>query len=259
MKIDSIGLKKKVSLGFVVLGLILFFSSLIAVFEFSRMSNHVTDLISDNIKSINTARELLTISEDYNFKLMAGVGSEAVLDISLINDDNFISYFKDLKKTFTTDEEKLYADSVIFAYTAYMQVARETETIWLRNYSNRREWFFGSLQPVYKKLRNYIQKLTYVSQDALAENSQSLQESFYRSIMPCIAAVCVGIVIVLLFNYFLNHYLINPILRISNGIQKYKQFNKSYDVKVEKGDEISDLNDSVKELIEDNQSYKKRL
>ncbi|MDD2594665.1 MAG: MCP four helix bundle domain-containing protein [Bacteroidales bacterium] len=258
--ISQLGIKRKVFLGFIVIGIVLFFSSLISIFEFSRMNNYVSELITDNIKSINTARELLTVTENYNLKLMYGVGGEEGHDdISVIRDDKFVSYFSDLKETFLTPAERSAADSVIYAYTAYMQTVAEAENIWLNGYDVRKEWFFGRLQPTYSKLKSYIQKLTIESQEALVQNSQTLQDSFYRSIMPGVVSVILGLILVLLFNYFLNYYLINPILKITKGIKGYRQFNKSYEVKLENDDELEELNNYVKDIVDLNQSYKKRL
>lgn len=260
LKVSKVGIKRKVFLGCVVLALVLFFSSLISIFEFSRMNNYVSNLITDNIKSINTARELLTATEDYNQKLMYGVGgSESVGDVSVIKDNNFISSFNDLRKTFITVEERACADSVIYAYTAYMQIVREAEDVWLNDDDVRKDWYFNRLQPVYWRLRDYIRELTKVSQDALIANSQSLHTGFYRSIMPALVSVILGIILVLLFNYFMNYYLINPILKITKGIKDYRQFDKSYDVDLDTDDELADLNHSVKDVVDLNQSLKRRL
>ncbi|MDD2294196.1 MAG: methyl-accepting chemotaxis protein, partial [Bacteroidales bacterium] len=146
-----------------------------------------------------------------------------------------------------------------YAYTAYMQIVREAEDVWLNDDDVRKDWYFNRLQPVYWRLRDYIRELTKVSQDALIANSQSLQTGFYRSIMPALVSVILGIILVLLFNYFMNYYLINPILKITKGIKDYRQFDKSYDVDLDTDDELADLNHSVKDVVDLNQSLKRRL
>ena len=114
------------------------------------------------------------------------------------------------------------------------------------------------MQPVYAKLKAYIEKLTNDSQDALIHNSQSLQDNFYRSLMPGLISALLGFLMVLLFNYYLNHYLINPILKITRGIKGYLSFNKKYEVKIESNDELAELNDSVNDIIDINKSAKKQ-
>ena len=65
----------------------------------------------------------------------------------------------------------------------------------------------------------------------------------------------VGLLVVLLFNYFLNFYLINPLIKIGKGISSYRSYRKSYNVEIEnKHDELAELNANVRDLIEDHKS-----
>ena len=69
----------------------------------------------------------------------------------------------------------------------------------------------------------------------------------------------IGIVLVFLFNYFINFYFISPLIAITRGIEKYIQFKKSYNVVIESDDELDLLNESVKELIDSNKNLSKHL
>ena len=69
------GLRKKISLGFVVIGTILLLSSVIAIYELIVMRKTVSALITDNISSINTSRMLLEVTDEYNFSLLKGMGA----------------------------------------------------------------------------------------------------------------------------------------------------------------------------------------
>lgn len=255
-----IGIKRKVFLGSIVLAMVLLISSSISMFEYTRMNDHVAELISDNTNSIEVSRELLAKAEEYNLRLMhlvlGEVGEES---IEVINDDAFISFFSGIKESFVTEQDKANVDSVMYAFAAYMHVVREASDIWLTNRDDLlKEWYFNRLQPVYAKLKAYIEKLTNDSQDALIHNSQSLQDNFYRSLMPGLISALLGFLMVLLFNYYLNHYLINPILKITRGIKGYLSFNKKYEVKIESNDELAELNDSVNDIIDINKSAKKQ-
>lgn len=253
------GIRKKISLGFVVIGTILLLSSLIAIYELISMRRSVSNLITDNIASINTSRLLLEVTDEYNFGLLRGMGKDSSATIpDLVHDVRFSNYLTQVKGKFTTEQEREVADSVLYAYTAYIHIMNDAPYVWRGDYQERRNWYFNKLYPVYMKLRNYIQMLTEVSQEALAENSQNLSDSFYRSIMPGVVAVGIGIVLVFLFNYFINYYFIKPILSISKGISSYLQYKKSYHVVVDNDDELSDLNTNVKELIDANKTFAKQ-
>ncbi|MBQ0123421.1 MAG: MCP four helix bundle domain-containing protein [Bacteroidales bacterium] len=259
----EIGIKRKVFYGCIVLGVVLFFSGVISIFEYSTMNDYVSELIGDNIKSINTARELLSVSEQYNVKLMRDLvldNEQDTIDQNMVFENaEVIESFEEVSRDFITKAERQAADSVIFAYAAYMQVAREAEQIYQKTYAEREDWYFNRLQPVYLKFRGYMMKLTATCQDALVKNSQSLQEGFYRSIMPPFVSMIIGIVMVILLNYYLNYFVINPILKINRGIKVTKKLGSSYSVDVDSDDEIKELNENVKDIVDLNQSYRKKL
>ena len=265
-------IKRKVGAGFTVIAFILFFSSIVSLFEFTRMNRVLTQQIGENVNSVNIGRDLIVLTEDYNLGVLNAIseyeGGEDALaagDPHPAQNAKFVQEFsqtmEQMRQSFTsrtTFNEKNYADSVLLAYTAYMQVLREGREIVNEEPAVRQEWYFSRLQPYYVKLRNYIQSLTNASQEALIENSKKVDATFYRSITPAIASVVVGLLLVMLFNYFINFYLINPLIRITKGIQGYRSYRKSYNVEVDgNGDELDQLNNNVRDLIEDHKSVVK--
>ena len=251
-------IKRKISLGFVVIGTILLVSSAISIYEFIRMRNTVSSLINDNIAAINTSRLLLEVSDEYNFSLLQRLGDEGgSITIKHEDDTRFSDYLSKVRDNFTTRQEREYADSVLYAYTAYIIIMNDAPSVWHGDYNGRRNWYFNKLHPVYMKLRGYLQSLTLTSQEALAGNSKIMSESFYRSIMPGVVAVIVGIVLVFLFNYFINFYFVNPFLRMSEGVSDYISRRKSYNLVLDSDDELKDFNENLRELIETNKRLQK--
>jgi len=252
-------IKKKISLGFVVIGTILLVSSAISIYEFVRMRNTVSNLINDNISAINTTSLLMEVTDEYNFNLLQALGDESTLLIPRDKDDNrFSNYLAEVRENFTTAKERQYADSVLFAYTTYIIVMNDAPKVWQGDYAGRRYWYFNKLHPVYKKLRGFLHQLTLTSQEALAENSLTMTDSFYRSIMPGVVAVMVGLVLVLLFNYFINFYFVTPLQKISAAISDYIIRKKTYNLMIDTDDELQVLNDNVKELVETNKKLSKQ-
>lgn len=65
--------------------------------------------------------------------------------------------------------------------------------------------------------------------------------------------------LVLLFNYFINFYLISPVIMMTKGISSYREFRKNYNVTVENDDELQDLNSSIKDIVDENRKLRKML
>lgn len=262
LSFKKLGIKRKVLLGCITLAVILLFSGLISIFEFSRMNRYVSGVIADNIGSINTARELLSVSEQYNISLMNGLVLENDAELEkfpVAPQEDLVASFEDLSKRFVTPGERAAADSVLYAYAAYMQVVAEAQDMWQNGYAERQHWFFNRLQPVYLKFRGYMMQLTSICQDALIESSQDVREGTYRSLMPGLVSVLVGLVLMLLLNYYLNYYLINPLLKITGGIKGYRYHGRGYDVKLDNDDELAELNEAVGDIVEQNQIFKREL
>lgn len=251
------GIRKKISLGFVVIGSILFLSSVIAVFEFSRMQRSVTGLMTANINSINTSRMLMELTDEYNFILISRVIIDSsITSAEILYDDRFDSYIATIKGNFSSKNEIAIADSLALSYSKYLSVISGSRGIMSAGIEQRKEWYENELKPVFSDLRKYKKELGLITQTALAQNSNELHEGYYRSIMPGIIAVGAGIVLVLLFNYFINIYFISPILLISKGIKNYRDFRKSYSVQLDNQDEIEEINIEVRNIIEENKKLK---
>ena len=134
-------LKRKVRTGFVVVGAILFFSGVIAIFEFIRIARAPSGVINDSILSIDAEHSLMQSSEEYNMKLLSMLESDTPPeDYGAAMKETFAATLEALPDNFTTAQETTYADSVRLAYAAYMQVVMEAPQVWDRGLTSRYEW-----------------------------------------------------------------------------------------------------------------------
>ena len=253
------GMRGRIILGFVLLVLILSLSSIIAVFEYRRMSNYVSGMIAENIKCINTAHKLLSSCDNYNMTLLTAISDDSVETLPAFDQNQFSEDYDYLRQAVTGRSAMMMVDSVRYAYSAYLLVAGEMEQVWLADFSdsNTRDWYFNRLQPIYYRLKDYIDRLSDYSYNALQTNSVALQESFYRSIMPGMIAVMVGILISFLFMYFIISRYVTPVRKMLSNIHDYERFDKTYSYTFDGGDELSALNDDIKDIIEQNISLKR--
>lgn len=286
--------KRKVLSGSIVLALILFSSSLVSLFEYARMNRVLTQQINENINSVNIARDMIMLTEDFNMSVLDSMGepdvdtadaaaaeaaeaeaeaeseagAETAADAgqraefsSIVFAREFDKAMEGMRSSFnqsTTQAEKAFADSVSLAYNAYMQVIGESDDLKEAGYAQRHDWYHHRLQPYYLKLRDHIRNLTHASQQALVNNSDRVDESYYRSLIPAVASVVVGLLVVMLFYYYLNYYVVSPLVRINKGIQGYRNFRKKYTVEVDNnGDELDQINSGIREIIEDQELSRK--
>jgi len=261
---DVIGERKltmraKLTLSLCAIAVTLLVSSVISIMEYSRMSSYVSDLIADNIKSINAAQKLSEVSSTYNLDLLTVIGDESITDLPDFHQDEFMDHCDSLKQSLISARMQPLTDSVVYAYSAYMLTSKELKDVLKSDFIDTRTWYFERLQPKFARLNSYIDVLNNEIYTDLKKNSETFQRGFYRSIIPGAVAVGVGLLLVLMLLFFILTYYVNPIYRMLEGLDNYKSFNRKYSYTFDGDDQLSQLNDGITELANENQQLRKRI
>ena len=252
-------IKRKLFFSLGSIAAILLVSSVISIMEYRRMSDYVSDLIASNIKSINLSQRLADITQEYDQQMLAAV---VMNDLYLVPDFD-LQYFQaqadSLKSSITFANTLPMVDSVSVSFDNFMKTSLKFDEIFLADTVNTGEWFFGSLQPCYQKFRVDIDNLNEAIHEELKNNSAEFNEGFYRSIMPGVVSVGAGLILVMLLAYFLMSYYVNPIYKISAGVDNYRQLGRRHGYVFDGDDQLANINNGVAELIEENLELKKRI
>ena len=252
-------MRMKLTLSLSAIAVTLLVSSVISILEYYKMSNYVSDLIADNIRSVNVAQKLSEVTNKYNLDLLTVIGDDAVRTLPDFHQKEFMAHCDSLRNSLTSDKMVPLTDSVVYAYSAYMLTSLELNDVLLSDFIDTRSWYFDRLQPKFKRLNRYIDVLNEAIYDDLKKNSLTFQRGFYRSIIPGAVAVGVGLLLVLMLLFFLLVYYVNPIYRMLAGLKNYRAFNKKYSYTFEGDDQLAELNDGITELAGENQMLRKRV
>lgn len=238
---------------------ILLLSGVISIVEYRRMSSYVSELIAADIKSINLSQRLADITEEYNHQMLSVV---VMNDISIMPDFN-LQYFNaqadSLKSSFTSKTALPMVDTVATSFNAFMNTSLKFDEVFLADSVDTGEWFFGTLQPCYNKFRNDMGVLNDMIHQELRDNSSDFDAGFYRGIIPGAVSVSAGLLLIILLFYFIMVYYVNPIYKISEGIDNYRISSRRYMFEFEGDDQLANINSGVSELVEENIELKKRL
>lgn len=252
-------MRKKLFFSMGSLAMILLLSGIISIVEYRRMSSYVSDLIASNIKSINLSQKLADITEEYNHQMLAVVVQN---DISIMPDFD-LKYFNaqadSLKNSFTKVTALPMVDTVATSFNDFMATSLKFDEVFLADSVDTGEWFFGTLQPCYNDFRYDMSVLNDMIHDELMTNSSEFDEGFYRSIMPGIVSVGAGILLVILLLYFTMAYYVNPIYRISDGIDNYRHSSRRHVYTFDGDDQLANINTGMAELIDENIELRRRV
>lgn len=241
------------------LAAILLLSGIISIMEYRRMSDYVSELIASNIESINLSQRLADMTQEYDVQMLSAV---LMNDITLIPDFDiqlFQTQADSLKSAVTSVTSLPIVDTVANSFDLFMKTSLKFDEIFLADSVNTGEWFFGTLQPCYNKFRTDVDVLNSAIHDELLSNSADFDAGFYRSIIPGVVSVGAGILLVMLLMYFIMVYYVNPIYKMSAGVDNYRAIGKRYGYAFDGDDQLANINAGLTEIIEENIELKSRV
>ena len=254
-----LSLKQKMVLSLSAIVVVLIVSGVISILEYRRMSNYVSDMIAEDINSINVAQKLATVTDDYNLQILAVIGDDSLNSLPDFDQQGFVFYCDSLRSSFSGENVLPLTDSVLYSYSAYMLTSLELEQVIQSDFIDSRTWYFERLQPSFKRLSGDIDRLTQAMYDDLQANSEDFDQGFHRSIIPVVVAVSVGIILVLLLMFFIISYYVNPLNRMLEGLDDYRSMGRRYGYTFDGDDQLVELNEGISELTEENRQYRRRI
>lgn len=253
------GLKLKITLSLSAIAVMLLISSFLSVMEYRAMSNYVSSLIADNIRSINMAQELAESSNNYNLDILAVIGDDNLNSLPDFDQQAFVSHCDSLKVALAAVKKVRLADSVLYAYSAYMLTSLELPEVLKSDFIDSRAWYFDRLQPRYNRLSAAIGRMSTEIYSDLKKNSANFDRGFYRSIIPGIVAVGVGLLLVLMLLFFILSYYVRPIYKMLDALNNYRSYNKRYNYSFDGDDQLAELNAGIAEITAENFQLRKRM
>ena len=254
-----LSLRMKMTLSLSAIAIVLLLSSIISMLEYRRMSNYVSTLIAEDIRNIHIAQELLDAADSYNMKVLAVIGDESVSELPEFDRASFLSKCDSLKSSSVGISAAPMADSVLYAYSAYMLASTELVDVLQSTFIDTRDWYFERLQPLFGRMRGYLDTLSGEMYQELQQNSEDFDRGLYRSIIPSFVAVLVGIILVFLLMFFILSDYVNPIYKMLEGLRNYRRYKHKYSYTLKGSDQLADLNAEIAELTEESRQTRRRL
>lgn len=238
---------------------VLLLSGIISILEYRRMSDYVSELIASNIESINLSQRLADITREYDQQMLAVVVTNDITIMPNFDIEDFTAQADSLKASVKSPLGMEMVDSVVVSFDAFMRTSLKFDEVFLADSVDTGEWFFGTLQPRYNEFRDDINVLNESIHEDLQTNSANFDAGFYRSIIPGVVSVGAGLLMIFLLLYFIMVNYVNPIYRISDGIDAYKATGRVFKYSYDGDDQLANINAGVSDLTEENYELKRRI
>jgi predicted PurR-regulated permease PerM len=252
-------MRSKVCLSLGSLAAILLLSGVLAILEYRRMSDYVSELIAANIKSINLSQKLSDITQEYNHQMLAVVVQNDISMMPTFDLQHFMAQSDSLKNSFKSEHALPMVDSVVTSFDNFMKTSLKFDEVFLADNVDTGEWFFGTLQPCYNDFRRDMNTLNESIYNELQANSADFDAGFYRSIIPGVVSVGAGLLLILLLLYFTLFDYVRPICKMAEALSAYRSSGRRYNYTFDGDDQLAEINEGIVEVIEENLELKARV
>lgn len=247
------GLKNKIRLGFLALGLLLFFSGVISFFELNKLSRSTHSMLDASIRNMELSKTMLDAVQDQNTALL-----QTIVD-STCNSDSLLLAGRNKFDSAINESKVLIRDlqgfdSIYTANIAYNEIVNAYMTDSL--HKEDVNWYVSIYKTSYADLTSAIKNFMISSQRITDTKTQRLEDNAYRATMPGFIALLIAIIIVMIFFYFMNLYYISPILRITDALKKQLDSKIPFKVNIQGRDEVYQLKEYIEKLIDQLKSKK---
>ena len=241
-------LRLKILSGFLILAFMLSIAGIWSIYELQSIGTSVQQLLEDNYKSIDASKIMLEALEREDsgiLLLLSGKWHEGRVIIA-DGDTLFEEGLQIATHNITIPGEQSYVDAIRKKYQSYKNLWEKPIVDTQREGSL--DWYFVEIHKSFLDVKSSVNNLMSLNDQTMFKTASNLQNKANRAIMPGVVAIISAIVFTILFNFFVNHYFVNPIIQITHGIRKYLDSNISFQLEFASNDEISDLAKSINEL-----------
>lgn len=243
------GIRRKILIGFSILGILLLFAGVISYLELSRLTRTTTELVENSLRDIDFSQRMLAAVAKQNAALSMQVGYAPPVD-SVDAGSLFYSGRADFDTAFSeaealnihTNRLRQIAESKQ-AYDRALREPARTPGIDSLN------WYAHQYRMVYYDLVLTVKDFMIDSQKTIDQNATKIQNNAYRAIMPGIITLAIAVIIIFVFYVLIDLYYIRPVLKVKQGLDNFLNVKVPYNVQVEGRDEVKELSDQIATLV----------
>ena len=238
-------IKIKILAGFFLIILMLLIAGLMSVYEFSRVSKSVSALIDDNYKTIEACKSMLEAveREDSGVLLLVSGHWKEGRNILEAADSMFYSAIIIAKNNITEENEDKYIEKIEESYLEYK--AKWETPIVGTNKENNISWYFTDLHAAFIAVKFELEALMTLNQDSMYKEATQLKEQVYRAMMPGIVAIISALIFLVIFNFFISKYFVNPIEKLIYSLKNHTIYTQKFDGNIISNDELKELENNL--------------
>lgn len=257
------GIRKRITIGFLSMVVLLFFSGLVSLYELNHMSTDIESILIGNRRSMELSENMLDAIRANDRAVIA----YAVLRDTLYADSCRTTYeaFRAKLAQARTESNRSAASlfDTLSDYSEHMHQAFEQlinsraiehqllkpDTIMVYESFDGRRWYENNYLPAYNKTSGAIMSVMSDARTSLTPRAERLSRNAYRAVTPVFISLVVMIALLLMFYYFVMIYVAKPIVAMNKSLGDSIRYKIPFAVKSECRDEMQELKDKIELVV----------
>jgi len=241
-------LRMKIMSGFLILVIMLAVAGAFSIYELQSMSSSFQSLLDENYQSIAAVKKMIEALEREDSGILLFLSGERTEGRQMIEkaDTVFLSALKTAEDSCTSVSESNIVENIGLKYETYKALWTDSLSGTAENYG--RNWYFENSHAAFQAVKTSADDLMALNETTIYQTASALRNRMHRIIMPGIIAIVSALVFALLFNYFINHYFVSPIISITKEVQKILKTGNPSNIVIETNDELKELASTVNKL-----------
>ncbi len=237
-------LRYKILSGFAILAIMLFVAGVWSIFQVKYFGESLEEIIGSRYEKIGFAKSINELLERNDRQaLLSFLENSGDFNFADFGRD-FLSVLTEIEKYEITDEEKTLLNQITAKYKEYVKIWN-IDNGSLGTTSEKLKWYKENVKPLFDNVQDKINKLIEINQAKLISTAQEIKDRTRRAIIPGVVAIIAAIVFTLLFNYFVNQYMIKPIITLKKQVDDFISKGIPLTFRPITDDEIARLTESI--------------
>lgn len=257
------GIRKRVTIGFLSIVVLLFFSGLVSLFELNNMSEDIESILDSNRRSIELSQSMIDAirANDRAVVSYAVLRDSMYADSCRVSFEAFSAKVAQARKESSSSAAPLFDSIEMFTkrlsgVVEELRASRTIENLLLLDSMSGgalsfdgRRWYDENYMPTYNSTSNSVLRVMSLAQSALTPRAERLSRNAYRSVTPVFISLLVMIAILLMFYYFIMIYTVKPIVEMNRSLGDWLRYKLPFTIKSECHDEMKELKEKIELVV----------
>ena len=247
-------LRGKILSGYGLILLFLIILLLTSLVNLQRLGRATGAILRENYKSIISAEYMIDSIERQDsaiLLILLGYSEEGRLQFTE-SIAPFMQWLGRAKDNITIVGEEELVNAIEKDYLKYLNVYESLITSMENDPGKARQYYHETVLPFFKKVRDNCHNLRELNQNTMYASSEEAQRTAYRTTIRLLATGLSVLVLGLFFSLFLSRIIVQPLVRVMEGIRAIEKGNYDVEISSRSSDELghlsADFNRMVKQL-----------